>query len=43
VEFKMAVVAFYAGYRAHDLSFNDFGMNADLNTDGFVAGIGFEF
>ncbi len=45
VRFAVKIVDIYAGYRAHNMSFNfiEGGPALDFDTDGFVAGVGFRF
>jgi hypothetical protein len=45
VRFNVARVDLYAGYRAHNMSFDVLfgGPSLDIDNDGFVAGVGFRF
>jgi hypothetical protein len=45
VRFNVAMVDLYAGYRAHNMSFDIMfgGPTIDIDNDGFVAGVGFRF
>jgi hypothetical protein len=45
VRFNVAKVDLYAGYRAHNMSFDILfgGPTIDIDNDGFVAGVGFRF
>ena len=43
VKLKFGIIEIFGGYRAHNMSFDDAGSSVDLDTNGYLAGVGFEF